>query len=196
MSLIERAADVVDALHRLGSGFALVGGLAVSVRSRERFTRDVDFVLAVSSDAEAEGTVLELQRAGYRLLRVIEHEATGALAIARFAHPADRPGRDPSVDLVFASTGIESEIVAAATDIEVVPGLQVPVASTGHLIAMKVLSERIGRERDRDDLRALVDAVDEDGVAVARAAVSLIEERGFHRGKDLGAILESFLRRP
>jgi len=34
-------------------------------------------------------------------------------------------------DVLFASCGIEPEIVVAATDLEMVGGLMVPVASTG-----------------------------------------------------------------
>jgi hypothetical protein len=41
-------------LVRLGRRFALVGGLAVSVRAEVRFTRDVDIVVLVADDTEAE----------------------------------------------------------------------------------------------------------------------------------------------
>ena len=37
---------------------ALVGGLAVSARAEPRFTRDVDFAVAVGSDKEAEQLIL------------------------------------------------------------------------------------------------------------------------------------------
>jgi len=51
----ESAAKVVQDLRELGYGCALVGGLAVGVRARPRTTLDVDFAVAVQSDAEAEG---------------------------------------------------------------------------------------------------------------------------------------------
>ena len=41
-------------LDSLGRDYALVGGLAVSIRAEVRFTRDVDVAVAVDSDAEAE----------------------------------------------------------------------------------------------------------------------------------------------
>ena len=47
-------------LRRQKVAFAIVGGLAVSVRSRPRFTQDIDLAVAVSSDAEAEAVVLRL----------------------------------------------------------------------------------------------------------------------------------------
>lgn len=53
------------------------------------------------------------------------------------------------VDVLFASSGIEPELVRAAEPIEVLPSLTVPVARTGHLIAVKLLA--------RDDERVNAD---------------------------------------
>ncbi|MBL8899776.1 MAG: hypothetical protein JNM84_19250 [Planctomycetes bacterium] len=50
------------------TAFALVGGLAVSVRCEPRFTRDLDLAVAVASDLEAEALVREWIRGGYRIL--------------------------------------------------------------------------------------------------------------------------------
>lgn len=41
-------------LDRVGVRWALIGGLAVSVRAEPRFTRDVDVAVAIDSDVEAE----------------------------------------------------------------------------------------------------------------------------------------------
>ena len=48
-----------------GKKFALVGGLAISVRAEVRFTRDVDLAVAVDDDAEAEALVYSLSIRGY-----------------------------------------------------------------------------------------------------------------------------------
>jgi hypothetical protein len=61
----------------------LVGGIAVSFRSRERFTKDVDFAVSVTSDAEAEALAGAFQRAGYRLAQVFEN--TAQVSLRRFA---------------------------------------------------------------------------------------------------------------
>ena len=59
-------------------------------------------------------------------------------------------------DLLFASSGVEPEIVEAADDVEVLPGLVLPVATIGHLILMKLLArDDRCRPNDADDLRAL-----------------------------------------
>lgn len=63
-----------DALARASVRSALVGGLAVSVRTEPRFTRDVDLAVAVSDDREAEAVVRHLIDASYRVLAVVEQE--------------------------------------------------------------------------------------------------------------------------
>lgn len=67
-----------------------------------------------------------------------------------------------SVDLLVASSGIEPEIVLEATELEVIRGTLLPVARTGHLIALKLLSVAPGRETDAADLRQLAALADED----------------------------------
>ncbi|MDQ3468380.1 MAG: nucleotidyl transferase AbiEii/AbiGii toxin family protein [Actinomycetota bacterium] len=174
----------VTELRSLGAAFALVGGLAVAVRAEPRLTRDADLAVSVHSDDEAEALVLQLVRRGYRTVAMVEQQATGRLATVRLTR-APRE-RDVVTDVLFASCGIEPEIVAAATDLEVVGGLMVPVASTGHLIAMKLLA-RDDRRRpaDADDLRGLAEVAEEKDWTVAATAVALIDERGFARGRDL-----------
>ena len=64
MNQIERALELVTLIQGLGHRTALVGGLAVSLRARERFTRDIDFAVAVATDAIAEQLVMDVQRSG------------------------------------------------------------------------------------------------------------------------------------
>lgn len=75
-SLAAAAADLSD----LKRPFALIGGLAVSLRAEPRFTRDADMVVSVSSDNEAELTVNALITRGYSVDTVVEQTATGRLA--------------------------------------------------------------------------------------------------------------------
>jgi hypothetical protein len=67
-----------------------------------------------------------------------------------------------------------------------------PVASTGHLIALKALA---GRHQDLTDLGYLIAAATGADLEEATAAAALIEERGFNRGQslseDLAAIISS-----
>ncbi len=178
---------LITDLDVLGVRWALVGGLAVSARSEPRTTRDVDIVVAVSDDAGAERVVLALRRRGYRDAGVmLEHEVTGRLATMRMVAPHPRDD-GTVVDLIFASTGIEQEIVATASPIEVLPEVIVHVASLPHLLAMKVLA---GRMQDAADFAALFRRASDRDLAQARAALALVTERRTNRQKDLALEFE------
>lgn len=51
----------VSDLNVIEVRWALVGGLAVSARATPRFTKDLDFAVAVADDAKAEDVVHRLQ---------------------------------------------------------------------------------------------------------------------------------------
>lgn len=177
-------------LKRLRCEHALVGGLAVAVRTEPRFTRDADVAVSVTDDSEAEALVRKLQVLGYRVAAIVEQEATRRLATARLIPPGERES-GVVVDLLFASSGIEPEIVAGAQAVEVMAGLSVPVARAGHLIALKLLArddER--RPQDHVDLVALRAQADGATWDLARSALALVTERRFNRGRDLLAALD------
>jgi hypothetical protein len=121
----------VTDLNALKARWALIGGLAISVRS------------------EAEDVVHRLGGRGYRPVELLEQEYVKRMSGVRL----ERGGSDVVVDLLFASSGIEDEVVAGATRLQVLPQLTAPVATTGHLIALKVLA---GRNQDLTDLEALI----------------------------------------
>ena len=147
----------------------------------------------VNDDHDAETLVLELRSAGYEVAASVEQEATGRLATIRLL--PRNPTEQLVTDLLFASSGIEEEIVTAADDIVVFAGLSVPVATVGHLMAMKLLA-RDDRRRpaDADDLRALADVAQSDDWEQARVAVELITERGCALDRDLMTALEVLRR--
>ena len=174
-------------LEALGHDFALVGGLAVSTRADPRLTRDADLAVTVADDNDAERLVRALGSKGYTVLAAVEQDATGRLATVRLTHA------EPSgivTDLLFASCGIEPDIVAGAEELTVVSDLVMPVASVGHLIAMKLLA-RDDRHRplDADDLRALRLVASDVDWDVAKVAVAAISARGYSRGRDLSGAL-------
>jgi len=125
----EAALRQIDAdLTRAHVSFALVGGLAVSVRTEPRFTRDADLAVALASDAEAEALIDELCAHDYRMEAVVEQEAVGRLATVRLTRSSELQA--PVIDLLFASSGIEREVVAEAEPIELLPNLTIGVART------------------------------------------------------------------
>jgi hypothetical protein len=174
---------------------ALIGGLAVSARSEPRFTRDVDLAVVVADDREAEATLRALVAQGYRLVASVEHDLLGRLSTARLLPPGSPP-EGAIVDLLFASSGIEDEIVRAAESTEIMKGVRVPLARIGHLLALKVLArDDARRPQDIADIRALLTVADGREIDRAREALALVSQRGFARGRDLEAELDALLGR-
>jgi hypothetical protein len=156
-------------------------------------TDAADVAVAVPGDPEAEALVRQLTARGYRIDALVEQDAIGRLATVRLTG-SRQPGA-PVVDLLFASSGIEAEVVADADVIELLPGLRMAVATVGHLIALKVLS-RDDRRRPQDllDLRALLAVASPGEIARAGRALDLITARSFHRGRALRAELDALTR--
>ncbi len=187
--------DAAAILAKAEARWALVGGLAVSARTEPRFTRDADIAVSVGSDTEAEDLVRRFGQAGYGIKAVVEQEAQDRVATARLLPPGE-PEEGLVLDLLFASSGIEPELVAAADVLEVFSGLTLPVATTGYLLALKLLSrDDETRPQDGADLRALVAVATDRDTAVAREAGDLVSLRGFARGRDLGRDLQELLAR-
>lgn len=183
-ALIELEAD----LRALDVDWALIGGLAVAVRAEPRQTRDLDIAVAVQDDGEAEHLFRDLVSRGYRQFQnPLEQEDVGRLATIRLESLA----AGVVIDVMCASSGVESEIVAAADLVELFDEFSAPVARTGHLLALKALA---GREIDHFDFRNLLAESTERDVALARETVELIERRGYSRAKPLRGELERLLR--
>jgi len=186
---VEQAlASSVRTLRTTGKAFALVGGLAVSVRAEVRFTRDVDWVVAVVDDLESEALVFTLRQQGYTPVASVEHDARARLATVRLMSP-----HGVKVDLLFASSGIEREISERALDVELPGAGAVPVARSEELLAMKVLSMTEVRIKDRMDALNLLKLNPKLDLDSVRANLRLIAERGFDREEPLDAKLDSLL---
>ncbi|MEI6788717.1 MAG: nucleotidyl transferase AbiEii/AbiGii toxin family protein [bacterium] len=189
-TLLGRIAPLLAECHQ---AWALVGGLAVSVRTEPRFTRDLDLAIAVSDDPAAESLIHQLHGAGFRVMATVEQVAIHRLATARLAPMGEQP-EGLMLDLLFASSGIELEVCAEAELIEVFPSVSVPVARLHHLIVLKALS-RDDRSRPQDvaDLRQLIMVAEPGDLEAACHAARLIEARGFNRSRNLTeAILTSW----
>jgi hypothetical protein len=178
----------VSSLRARKRQFALVGGLAVSVRAEVRFTRDVDLAVVVSSDADAEALVRSLREDGFEPIASVEHEVRRRLSTVRLVH------RGVKVDLLFASSGIEGEIVASAMDVEVLDAGIIPVARAEDLLAMKVLSMTDKRLQDRIDAEKLLRFRTEMSLDDVRGRLRLITSRGYNREQDLEAKLDTLTR--
>jgi hypothetical protein len=175
---------IAATFSELDVSWALVGGLAVSVRAEPRFTRDIDLAVLVADDAAADRLVRELSARGFRLILSLEHAVLQRLATVRLLAPGE-PHEGIVVDLLFASSGIEDEICRDADRLDVVPGLDLPVAQAGHLVAAKILASSPDRPQDAVDLQVLIRDLSDIERRRALEALARIEARGAHRGKAL-----------
>ena len=182
--LARTLSQIASDLDALNVGWALIGGVAISVRAQPRTTLDLDLAISVANDREAEKLVRSLVAAGYRHDAFhLEHEhGSGRLAMVRISGDTQVP-----IDLLFASSGIEKEVVEGAEHLEALPGVVVPVATVEDLIALKVLS---GRLQDSADVAALLTVATLEQRRRARQRLALIHERGFDRGKSLSDELD------
>ena len=148
--------------------------------------RDADLAVALASDTEAEALIHRLRAHDYRIEAVVEQKTVGRLGTVRLTRSSML--QPPVIDLLFASSGIEPEIVAEAEPIELLPNFTIGVARAGDLIALKVLSrDDVGRPQDLVDLRALLRIASPAELERARQSLALIASRGYHRGRDLAS---------
>jgi predicted nucleotidyltransferase len=181
---LSAVANILGSAHR---HWALVGALAVSARTEPRFTRDVDVAVVVADDPDAEAVVRQFSARGYAVFSIVEQAATKRLATARLSRQPPAGEASVIVDLLFASSGIEPEVAGQAESIAILAGIEVPVARTGHLLALKVLSRSPERPQDSADIAALMQILDAVERERALDAARLIAARGFARGKSLEA---------
>jgi predicted nucleotidyltransferase len=191
-SLLSIVGRALSDFHDVNARAALVGGLAVGVHVLERTTRDADFAVAVETDEEAERITRDLVARGYRTALVLEQTDVQRLATVRLISPEDDR---TMVDILYASAGIENEIVDAALPMELAHGLICPVASRGHLVALKVLARSDHRPQDDQDLGALLKNIEDHELEGARNALALVIERGYARSKNLLRDLDDVVRR-
>ena len=185
-------ARTIACLDDFGVHYALIGGLAVSVRSEPRFTRDVDIAVAVDSDEAAEQLVRAMFGRGFELHMQIEQKTDGRLATCRLTH-RDDPG-STIVDLFFASSGIEHEVIAAADMVALTDSIELPVVQSEDLIVLKLLAVANRRNaQDTQDVVNLLQMVDPERLDRTRMLIRLVSHRRPQSGKNLQAVFEQLL---
>lgn len=179
-------------LDDFGVRYALIGGLAVSVRSEPRFTRDVDIAVAVDSDEMAEQVVRAMFARGFQLYMQIEQTTAGRLATCRLVH-RDTP-ESAIVDLFFASSGIEQEVVDAASNLEIVESIELPVVQPEDLIVLKLLAvANRSNLQDTQDVLNLLQTIEPARLERTRSLMRLVSERRPQSGGRLEPLFEQLL---
>jgi predicted nucleotidyltransferase len=140
-------ADATNWLQSQSVRFALVGGLAASLRGQTRTTADVDMIIA--ADAKRALTLAEsLAASPFKPLfgdfaQVVEKS---------FILPLRHRTTNVKLDLALGMSGFEQQAIARAELVEMA-GVSVPVITGEDLLIMKVLA---GRPQDDQDVRGLV----------------------------------------
>jgi predicted nucleotidyltransferase len=171
--------------------WCLVGGLATSVYTEPRTTKDVDLVVSVSGDPDSEQLRAFLKARGYTGESMLLHALPTFKMGWRLMIPPSN-GVNIPIDILSSVCGFEGEIIQAAEKFEILPGVVLPVASLGHLMAMKIISQNnTDRIQDRADLLALLKAAKELDVSLARGFVARISGSLYANDRDLVAEFDS-----
>ena len=146
--LIEVLAKFAGELATRNFRYALIGGLAASMRGRIRATEDLDLILLCNLD-EALTLVKSLGEAGFSpLLEDYEKVARSALLL-----PIIDRASGIQLDVAIGLSGFEKEIVERA-DPMIVGGHEIFVATPEDLVVLKILA---GRPRDLQDVKGIVE---------------------------------------
>lgn len=176
-------------LEELKCRWALVGALAVAARAQARATLDIDVAVAVDSPEAGQALAMALVQKKYRW-----KESFGTAMIS-----LEVPGDAFSamrLDLIFHLSGIESDVARDAENLAVLPGLEMPIARLGDLIALKLLAAREPeREHDHRDLRALVAHASAEDLLRARSSIELLVARNMASAGELEATLAALVQR-
>lgn len=174
-------------LLELKSDFALVGGLALGIRSIPRQTIDIDLAVVVNSESQLNSLVDTLVLKGYGISNLYKNEQTGKIFLAKLFLPNNDESYLIEVDILLDLCGIEKEVVQEAEYLQLWQGFGIKVASLPALIAMKARIQQLeDREQDKVDLKKyLLPIASLEDIEKAKELISLIVERGFNDGRDI-----------
>ena len=163
---VERERDVrgytrvFSALNDAGVSYVVVGGVAVVLQGHARLTVDLDLVVDLAAEPASTAIDVLLGLGFLPRLPVDAHDFADVavreqwvnernLQVFSLYHPDD-----PLLEIdLFATHPLPLDELVAAADAVDLTGVQVPVASVAHLVALK---RAAGRPRDLEDVEALL----------------------------------------
>ena len=153
MSLLKPALQaVVRMLDHHAIDYALIGGLAVSLRSSQRLTEDVDFI--IESD-HAQALALLRSASEFNLEPMFDMAAEVLEKSALL--PLSECTTGTGIDLALGLTGYDQLVIDRATECWL-DEQRVFVATAEDLLLMKVIANR---DRDQQDIRMLIEGKQE-----------------------------------
>jgi len=145
--LQESLTDVCGLLSQRHIRFALVGGIAASLRGRLRATEDVDLVLLT----DVEGALELANSLGATPFQPLFPEFEKVVRSAYILALEHQPTGVP-IDLAIGASGFEQQIVNRAQFVTIA-NTKVHVATAEDLILMKILA---GRPQDDQDIAGMI----------------------------------------
>lgn len=142
-------ADIIHLLKREGIEYALVGGLAASLRGRPRVTADVDLVIAADVN-RAIDLVSLLDTSEFKPLFADVVDVVERALLLPLRHRTT----NVKVDLAIGLSGFEQLLISRAEPIEFA-GTTAMVATAEDIVIMKVVA---GRPQDEQDLAGIIAA--------------------------------------
>ena len=137
---------VANLLKNHNLAFALIGGLASSIRGRLRVTGDIDIVV----DCEVSAAVLLLKQMDEKSFQPFVEDAEISIRQFYVLPIVDVESGTP-IDLAIGASGFEKMIVERAST---PAGYSIPVATAEDLLLMKMMA---GRSQDIGDVNGIVE---------------------------------------
>lgn len=139
--------EILNILEHEKIDYALIGGLAATVRGRTRVTDDIDLVVSLDPDS-AMDFARNLDAESFEpLFSEFEQVVRSA-----FLLPLRHRKTGITLDLAIGVSGLEQQVIARATLVDI-GDREIFVATASDLIVMKTLA---GRPQDDIDIKGII----------------------------------------
>ena len=145
--IITTLKDIATSLKREGIPFMVIGGQAVAVYGRPRFTQDIDITIALTPD-EAEKIIRAVNESFTTLPEDVQRFVRETWVL-----PLEHMETKVRVDIIFSITPFEREAIEKAREIEI-DDVSVQYASPEYLVVQKIIA---GRARDLEDATGIIE---------------------------------------
>jgi predicted nucleotidyltransferase len=145
--IIETLKDIATDLKRAKIPFMIIGGQAVAMYGRPRFTEDIDITIALTPD-EAEKLIGAVDKSFAILPDDVQRFVKETWVL-----PLEHKQTKTRVDIIFSITPFEREAIEKAREIEI-DDVTVPYILPEYLVVQKIMATRT---RDREDAAGIME---------------------------------------
>ncbi len=149
--IIETLKDIASGLKRAEIPSMVIGGQAVAMYGRPRFTQDIDITIALTPN-EAEKIIRAVEKSFAILPDDIQRFIKETWVL-----PLEHRETKTRVDIIFSITPFEREAIEKAREIEI-DDVSVPYILPEYLVVQKIIA---GRARDLEDAAGIMEVQSE-----------------------------------